>query len=98
MHKIENVTFDGQDLILISFTKEWDQDDIKELADLVFSKIAEQRIIEHIKGADREYTRFNFADDYLILHFESYSNACWIEAEDQLANKSLEKITALLQA
>jgi hypothetical protein len=98
VHKIENVTFDGQDLILISFTKEWDQDDIKELADLVFSKISEPRIIEHIKGADREYTRFNFADDYLILHFESYSNACWIEAEDQLPNKSLEKITALLQA
>lgn len=98
MHKIENVTFAEQDLILISFTKEWDQDDINELAELVLNKIAEHRIIEHIKGADREYTRFNFADDYLILHFESYSNACWIEAEDQLPNKSLGKIATLLQA
>ncbi|TRX55074.1 DUF3630 family protein [Thalassomonas sp. M1454] len=98
MHLIDKARLDNEDLILISFKKAWDQDDIKELADLVFSKIKSHRIIEHVTGADREYIRFNYHDDYLILHFESYSNACWIEAEDQLPSKHLKQLSTVLQA
>ncbi|OUS30048.1 hypothetical protein A9Q98_05485 [Thalassotalea sp. 42_200_T64] len=76
-------------LVLINFSIDWQQDDIGDLAAVIFALLPEHRIIEHIVGADREYYRFTFLSEYLILHFESYSNSCWLEAEDQLENQAL---------
>ncbi|KGJ98049.1 DUF3630 family protein [Thalassotalea sp. ND16A] len=83
-------------LVLINFNFNWHQDDIRDLATNVFSLLPEHRIIEHIVGADREYYRFKFLSEYLILHFESYSNSCWLEAEDQLENPALAIIATQL--
>ncbi len=96
MQQISSVTLADQNLILIAFSQLWEQEDIGQLSALLFAKLDEARIIEKVKGADREYLRFNYQQEYLIMHFESYSNACWIETEDQLASLSLATIAKKL--
>lgn len=86
-----------QRLLLITFDHEWDQDDIAQLSDIVLQQLNHEaaqdlHVIEHVKGADREYFRIRFQQDYLILQFESYSNSCWIEPEDQLEIQTLNVI------
>lgn len=83
-------------LVLINFNTDWQQDDISDLAKIIFTLLPEHRVIEHIIGADREYYRFNYDNEYLVLHFESYSNSCWLEAEDQLENPALAIIAKQL--
>ncbi|WP_394173776.1 DUF3630 family protein [Thalassotalea litorea] len=86
------ITLSEDNIILIRFTEDWDQDDIKLLVPQVLGKIAESQVLEHVTGADREYLRFSYRGLYFLLQFESYANACWIEAEDQFSQPS---ITAL---
>ena len=83
MHTIKNIELNDS-LILITFVQLWDQDDIEQLAQMVLAKIANHQLLETVIGADRQYYRIRVNDEYLVLHFESYSNSCWLEAEDQL--------------
>ena len=92
MQQLMQVTLEDQKLLLVSFTKTWQQDDIKALADSIFRNIPSARIIERVIGADREYFRFNLDSEYLILHFESYANSCWVESEDQMTGSAITKM------
>ncbi|WP_070795854.1 DUF3630 family protein [Thalassotalea crassostreae] len=83
MHTIEHIEL-NESMLLITFTPYWDQDDIEKLAQTILSKIADHQLLETVIGADRQYYRLRLNEDYLVLHFESYSNSCWLEAEDQL--------------
>lgn len=85
MHTFKSIKLENSQLLVINFSSNWDQDDISELSTIVFKQLNEVKTLEHVIGADREYFRFMYRQEYLILHFESYSNACWIESEDQLA-------------
>ncbi|WOH36133.1 DUF3630 family protein [Thalassotalea fonticola] len=96
MQQIQTAKLDNNNLLLISFTRGWDQDDINLLSQCIFKHLPEHQIKEHIQGADREYFRFTFNDEYLVLQFESYSESCWIEPEDQLNSQQLQKINSLL--
>lgn len=96
MQQLKTATLENNNLLLISFTQEWDQDDINLLSQCIFKHLAEHQIKEHIQGADREYFRFTFNGEYLVLQFESYSESCWIEPEDQIDSSSLILIDKLL--
>lgn len=96
MQKIKNTILENNNLLLISFMQEWDQDDIKLLSQCIFRHLPDHKLKEHIQGADREHFRFTFNEEYLVLQFESYSESCWIEPEDQLKSLQLPKINSLL--
>lgn len=96
MQQIKTSTLDNNNLLLISFMQDWEQDDINLLSECIFNRLPDHKIKEHIQGADREYFRFTFNGEYLVLQFESYSESCWIEPEDQIGSKSLTLIHKLL--
>ncbi|WNC68378.1 DUF3630 family protein [Thalassotalea nanhaiensis] len=98
MQQIKTATLDNDNLLLIVFTKQWDLDDINFLSECVFKQLPDYQLKERVQGADREYFRFTYNNAYLILHFESYSESCWIEPEDQLENQQLMKISSLLNS
>ncbi|MDX2319534.1 DUF3630 family protein [Colwelliaceae bacterium BS250] len=97
MQQINKVDLENNNLLLITFKQMWDQDDISDLSELIFSQFDGARIIEAVTGADRQYYRFNYHNEYLILHFESYSNACWLEPEDQQSSEKIADIGRYLQ-
>lgn len=96
MQQLISSTLENNNLLLLKFSDFWDQEDIAHLASLFFSKLPQARQLEHIQGADREYYRFTFEGSYLILHFECYSNACWLEAEDQVQTDAIADIASQL--
>lgn len=90
-----------QRLLLITFKDRWDQDNIASLSELLFQRLSNDslqhlNIVEHINGADRECIRFRYNNAYFILHFECYSNSCWVEPEDQIDTDMLRVIYQLL--
>ncbi len=96
MQQLIKATLENNNLLLLTFAKDWAQEDITQLATSIFSQLSNANILEHVEGADREYYRFVFNNSYLILHFECYSNACWIEAEDQLTTDAINSIATTL--
>lgn len=68
-------------ILLLSFDRYWDQDDIKQLKNHIITSLKTAEIIEVITGADRENTRFIWNKLNFMLNFECYSQSCWIEAE-----------------
>ncbi|TLU64605.1 DUF3630 family protein [Thalassotalea litorea] len=86
------ITLSEDNIIQFRFAKMWGQEDIKQLLPLVLDKIADHQILEHVIGADREYLRFSYRGLYFMLQFESYSNACWIEAEDQFSQPGISTL------
>ncbi|WNC72614.1 DUF3630 family protein [Thalassotalea psychrophila] len=96
MQQIQTAILDNNNLLLISFMQKWDQDDINLLSQCVFKLLPDFQLKEYIQGADREYFRFTFNGEYLVLQFESYSESCWIEPEDQIDSRALTLIHKLL--
>ena len=96
MQQITTTTLENNNLLLIAFMQEWDQDDMNLLSKCIFNRLPAHKIKEHIQGADRECYRFTFNGEPLVLQFESYSESCWIEPEDQLQSQQLLKIALLL--
>jgi len=73
-----------EDHLNVKFKKEWYQDNISQLIDLLFLPIKPVIIQEKIIGADRENIRFSWNDCYFVLNFEYYSQSCWIEGQDSV--------------
>lgn len=71
----------NDNIIDIRFKAMWYQEDIPQLATLIFAKLPNVNIIEKQLGADRETYRLNFDTNYLILNFDYYSQSCWLEPE-----------------
>ncbi|TKB45578.1 DUF3630 family protein [Thalassotalea mangrovi] len=86
------ITLTEDNIILIRFNQEWQLDDIEHLIVLVMDKIAGAQVLEHVIGADREYLRFTCNGLYFLLQFESYSNSCWIEAEDEFSQPGISAL------
>ena len=77
-------------IVMIFWKSYWHQEDIHTLASTLIKHLEGAEITENIIGADRINVRFCFKHGYFVLNFESYSQSCWIEAED----KSSEVLTA----
>ncbi|XPF92995.1 DUF3630 family protein [Colwellia sp. RE-S-Sl-9] len=79
--KISSVELVNQASLQITFVESWYQEDIPLLTSLVLNFLKDHYLIETTQGADREYTRFKWQNDYFLLNFECYSESCWIENE-----------------
>ena len=83
-------------VITISFQQLWDQDDIAELKSTIFEG-QDIRLIEHILGADRENFRLEWQHHIFCLNFDCYTQSCWIEAEQEIAQNLLPALLNLLK-
>ncbi len=78
--------FQKDNFIEFRFVDFFDQDDIANLAAKLLKKIQGCTLIEQIEGIDRAYFRCRIDHEHnpivIQLHFETYSQSCWIEQED----------------
>lgn len=79
--QILSIDLVNQNSLQITFTEAWYQEDIPQLTSCILNYLSELHVIEKTSGADREYTRFEWQQDYFIINFECYSESCWIENE-----------------
>jgi len=94
MQHIENLVLSSAEVIeessiLIFFNSEWQQDNIHQLAKLVFAQLPGAMEIERVQGADRESIRIQWQQGFFVLNFECYSQSCWLEAEDEASRENL---------
>ncbi|QDP02631.1 DUF3630 family protein [Thalassotalea sp. PS06] len=86
------ISLSADNIILLRFGNDWDQEDISEMITRIFERIANANVAEHVTGADREYLRFRCNNHHFLLQFETYSNACWIEAEDEFSEPGIAEL------
>lgn len=94
--EISTVAIVNQASLQINFNHNWYQEDVEEIKQHLFSLLSDHHIIEAIIGADREYFRFTWQQEYFILNFECYSQSCWIENETTPNAALLEKLKSAL--
>ncbi len=84
-----------EDMLELRYNKRFDQDDIEQLAEVIMSKLDNVHLIEDVVGMDRVMYRLSVGDDVMQLHYEVYSQSCWIEIEGE-DGKTVKKIAAFL--
>lgn len=78
------------DVIAISWLTTWYQEDIEDLLTVVVSLSSNIEIVEKLMGADRESVRIICNKQFhYILHFDFYSQSCWIEGEDSYSSNNI---------
>jgi len=93
---IESMHLNNEQLIF-SFSGFWYQEDIEQLLQQILANSSKISILETIKGADRENTRFVWHDKfYFALNFDCYSQSCWLEGEDEMSSKQLKQLMEAL--
>lgn len=87
MQQLINVNL-VDDNLEIRFKYYWYQEDIEQLYQLVCEKLTDFSLVESLLGADRQTYRLTCNNQYLLLHFDYYSQSCWFSAE-VIADQSL---------
>lgn len=78
------------DVIVIGWLNTWYQEDIEDLLSVIVSLSNDIEIVEKLIGADRESIRVIWQQQfYFVLHFDFYSQSCWIDGEDHHSSKNL---------
>lgn len=83
--------------ITILFNQNWFQEDINSLSQLLFNNITNIHIKEVTVGADLEHIRFQWQDTEFIMHFEYYSQSCWLDTQDPQGVIEINSLFTLLQ-
>ena len=78
-------------IIEFRFAQYFDQDDIETLAEQLFKDLPDCTLIENVIGIDRAYFRCRIAQYHVLLHFETYSQSCWLEPESDM-DKAFTKL------
>lgn len=77
------------------FVEYWYQEDIDSLSAKVLAYLLQAKVLETVKGADRENVRFIWQMKYhFSLNFDCYSQSCWLEGEDEVSKLQLEQLMA----
>lgn len=84
-----------EDMLELRYQTSFDQDDIALLAEEIMGKLDDANLIEDVVGMDRVMFRFSVGDNVIQLHYEAYSQSCWIEIEGD-DEKVVNKIAAFL--
>lgn len=86
------ITFDN-DKIIVNHDSAWFQENISKLTNILLAQLDNCIIKEKYIGADRESLRFSWQNDfYYILHFDCYSQSCWLEADDDASKSEMNNL------
>ena len=92
---IQSINYED-DHISIFFDRDWFQEDIVTLRQLILDQISNHQIREIIEGADRENIRFIWLHTDFILNFDYYSQSCWINTHDEISVPKIQRLFDLL--
>lgn len=82
--------------ITVLFKKNWFQEDIIALRQLLLDKIPNHLIKEITLGADSENIRFLWQNAEFVLNFDYYSQSCWFNAQDEISTLAILPLFNLL--
>ncbi len=75
--------------IILTCDLPWSQEDIPDLIAQILTQYRDIQLLEQIEGADRVVVRLLWQHSHFCLHFECYSEAIWLDAEDDGAKMKL---------
>ena len=101
MQAIENLKINSVELIdgaiiQIALNCDWPQESTAKIAKLVVTQANGAAEFEHILGADRESFRIQWRQQFFSLHFECYSQSCWLEADEAASQELIYELYAQL--
>ena len=82
--------------ILLEFNREFEQEDAHLIKTTLLNDLPDSQSIEDYEGADRASFRIKVNHFYCVLHFEVYSQSCWIEAEAESEISQLHAVHQIL--
>ena len=82
--------------ITVLFDQYWYQEDIHQLQQLLLCNIPNLPIKEEVIGADLEHVRFQWLNTEFVLHFECYSQSCWLDTQDTHQPTDINSLFTLL--
>ena len=94
MQQLINVSL-VDDNLEIRFKDYWYQEDIEQLYQLLSDKLTDFSLVESLLGADRQTYRLTCNNQYLLLHFDYYSQSCWFSIEVASDQPLLSKLVAI---
>lgn len=77
------------------FNVEWTMDDKNALIEHILFTLS-AKIIKTLQGADLYCLRINYRHYEMLLYFEEYSHACWLECVTEQDSAGLQEIKQLL--
>lgn len=86
----------AENVLLINYDCDWAQENIDQLSEHFIGQLNGARRIETITGADRETLRFSWQGQCFFIHFECYSQSCWVESDSNEAHVLLLQMQAQL--
>ncbi|TPH15550.1 DUF3630 family protein [Litorilituus lipolyticus] len=90
--EIENISLIGNSIV-IQFSEYWYQEDIETLSERLINTDTAFDLQEKIVGADRESLRVIWQNkEQLMIHFDCYSQSCWLESTDAASEAALENV------
>jgi len=93
--KIINVEEINSRALQLQFNIEWTMDDLIALVEHILLSIS-ANVIETVQGADLYCVRIKYRDYELLLNFEEYSHACWLECITEQDGPGLQEIKRLM--
>ena len=96
MQQLISVSLVGDNLE-IRFKDYWYQEDIEQLYQLLFEQLTDFSLVESLLGADRQTYRLTCDNQYVLLHFDYYSQSCWFNVETANDQPLLSKLIAIFQ-
>lgn len=94
--KIIHIEAVSAKVLQLSFNVSWTMDDTTAVVEFILERLSAQ-VIEFIQGADIYCLRIKYAEAELLLNFEEYSNACWLECTTAQDICALQDIHQLLR-
>lgn len=93
---IQTINFSNNQITVI-FKQSWFQEDINTLHQLLLGNISDLSTKEVIIGADLEHIRFQWQGTEFTLHFEYYSQSCWLDTQEPKCQTEITSLFNLLE-
>ena len=81
-----------QDYISFEFEQSFEQEDIAQLNAKLVTHFPQAQVLETYLGADRVSYRMQVHEQYWVIHYEVYSQSCWLESEYETTEVELKSL------
>ncbi len=93
--KVINIEQVNPKVLQIHFNVEWTMDDINAVSEHILLALSAQTL-EIVQGADLYCLRLKYRTYELLLNFEEYSHACWLECLTEQDISGLQAVKGIL--
>ncbi len=93
--KVINIEQVNPKVLQIHFNVEWTMDDISAVSEHILLALSAQTL-EIVQGADLYCLRLKYSEYELLLNFEEYSHASWLECLTEQDIRGLKAVKEIL--